>query len=39
MQIIPRANDTRYGLGAGVFTKDLDKALTISNALQAGMVW
>jgi len=38
-EIIPRANDTRYGLAAGVFTKDIDKAITISNALQAGTVW
>lgn len=38
-EVIPRANDTRYGLAAAVFTKDIDKAITISNALQAGTVW
>ncbi|KAM9331106.1 aldehyde dehydrogenase 1A1-like [Gastrophryne carolinensis] len=37
--VIKRANNTEYGLAAGVFTKDLDKALTVSDALQAGTVW
>ncbi|KAB1272178.1 Retinal dehydrogenase 1, partial [Camelus dromedarius] len=37
--VIKRANNTFYGLAAGVFTKDLDKAITVSNALQAGVVW
>ncbi|KAM3940013.1 aldehyde dehydrogenase 1A1-like [Leptodactylus fuscus] len=37
--VIKRANNTTYGLAAGVFTKDLDKAMTISTALQAGTVW
>lgn len=38
-EVIQRANATHYGLAAGVFTKDIDKALTVSSALQAGMVW
>ncbi|XP_002731204.1 aldehyde dehydrogenase 1A1-like [Saccoglossus kowalevskii] len=38
-EVIERANNTKYGLAAGVFTKDIDKALTVSNALQAGTVW
>ncbi|KAM9330703.1 aldehyde dehydrogenase 1A1-like [Gastrophryne carolinensis] len=38
-EVIKRANNTEYGLAAGVFTKDLDKAITVSNALQAGTVW
>jgi len=38
-EVIPRANDTRYGLAAAVFTKDIDKAITISNSVQAGTVW
>ncbi|XP_012669143.1 aldehyde dehydrogenase, cytosolic 2 [Otolemur garnettii] len=37
--VIKRANNTHYGLAAGVFTKDLDKAITVSSALQAGAVW
>jgi len=38
-EVIPRANDTNYGLAAAVFTKDIDKAITMSNSLQAGTVW
>ncbi|KAG8512997.1 Retinal dehydrogenase 1, partial [Galemys pyrenaicus] len=37
--VIKRANNTLYGLSAGIFTKDLDKAVTVSAALQAGTVW
>ena len=37
--MIPRANATNYGLAASVFTRDLDKAITISNAVRAGTVW
>ncbi|KAL2091952.1 hypothetical protein ACEWY4_011750 [Coilia grayii] len=38
-EVIRRANDTQYGLAAGVFTSDISKALTITSALQAGTVW
>jgi aldehyde dehydrogenase (NAD+) len=38
-EAIKRANDTEYGLAAAVFTKDLDKALMVSQALRAGNVW
>ncbi|XP_003472330.2 aldehyde dehydrogenase 1A1-like [Cavia porcellus] len=38
-EVIKRANNTTYGLAAGIFTKDLDKAVTVSSALQAGTVW
>uniref|UniRef100_A0A672JQ24 aldehyde dehydrogenase (NAD(+)) n=2 Tax=Salarias fasciatus TaxID=181472 RepID=A0A672JQ24_SALFA len=38
-EVIQRANATHYGLAAGVFTSDINKALTVSSALQAGMVW
>jgi len=38
-EVIPRANNTRYGLAAAVFTKDIDKAITIANSVQAGTVW
>lgn len=37
--VIKRANNTTYGLSAGIFTRDLDKAVTVSAALQAGTVW
>jgi acyl-CoA reductase-like NAD-dependent aldehyde dehydrogenase len=32
------ANDTTYGLSAGVITKDLEKALFLGEGLEAGMV-
>lgn len=33
------ANDSEYGLGAGIWTKDLSRALRVGRALQAGTVW
>lgn len=38
-EIIERANNTKYGLAAAVFTKDIDKANYVSHALRAGTVW
>ncbi|XP_074059652.1 aldehyde dehydrogenase X, mitochondrial isoform X2 [Macrotis lagotis] len=38
-EVIERANDTKYGLAAAVFTKDLDKAMYLTQGLQAGTVW
>ncbi|XP_063049293.1 retinal dehydrogenase 2 isoform X3 [Engraulis encrasicolus] len=38
-EVIARANDTEYGLAAAVFTTDINKAMTVSTALQAGTVW
>jgi acyl-CoA reductase-like NAD-dependent aldehyde dehydrogenase len=32
------ANDTTYGLSAGVITKDLEKAIFLAEGLEAGMV-
>lgn len=34
-----RANRTCYGLGAGVITDDINKAITLAHTLQAGSVW
>jgi phenylacetaldehyde dehydrogenase len=33
------ANDTRYGLSASVWTKDLTKAFKVAKAVKAGTVW
>ena len=38
-EAIRRANDTPYGLAAGVFTRDLAKAHRLANSLRAGSVW
>ncbi|THF85452.1 aldehyde dehydrogenase [Deinococcus sp. KSM4-11] len=33
------ANDSRYGLGAGVWTRDLQRAHRAAHAIRAGTVW
>jgi phenylacetaldehyde dehydrogenase len=33
------ANDTPYGLGAGIWTKDISKAHALAKKLRAGTVW
>ncbi|EFX77394.1 hypothetical protein DAPPUDRAFT_305826 [Daphnia pulex] len=38
-ELIERANDTCYGLAAGVLTKDINTALTFAQAVEAGSVW
>ncbi|MDY7546133.1 aldehyde dehydrogenase family protein [Glaciimonas sp. CA11.2] len=38
-EVIRRSNNTPYGLGAGVWTRDLSKAHRMAAALQAGTVW
>jgi len=36
---IQMANDTDYGLAAGIWTTDLNQALRVSDAVHAGCVW
>ncbi|XP_062026015.1 aldehyde dehydrogenase family 2 member B4, mitochondrial [Rosa rugosa] len=38
-EVVRRANTTRYGLAAGVFTRNIDTANTLTRALRAGTVW
>lgn len=38
-EFIDRAHNTIYGLAASVFTRDLEKAIYLSNSLRAGTVW
>ena len=38
-EAIKIANDTDYGLAAGIFTKDLDQATVASNQLEVGQVY
>jgi len=37
-EVLKRANNTRYGLASAVMTKNLDRALTFAQGIQAGSV-
>ena len=38
-QVIDLANDTKYGLAAGIFTKNSALSLRVAKAVRAGIVW
>ena len=38
-EAIERANNTRYGLAAGIVTKNIDTANTVSRSIRAGIIW
>ena len=38
-EVIEKANDTNYGLGASVWTTNVKRAARISSQIEAGMVW
>ena len=38
-EVIHRANETKFGLAAGVFTQDISRAHRVINQLQAGICW
>jgi betaine-aldehyde dehydrogenase len=38
-EVLRRANDTEYGLAAGLFTRDLSRAHRVVARLQAGICW
>lgn len=37
-EIVQRCNDSRYGLMAGVFTQDINRAMRVSSEVDAGVV-
>ncbi|GGZ10211.1 aldehyde dehydrogenase [Novosphingobium colocasiae] len=38
-EVVRTANDTRYGLAANIWTRDLSRAHLVARRLQAGIVW
>jgi len=38
-EVIKRANNSKYGLAAGIVTQNIDNAIKISNGLQSGTVY
>ena len=38
-EIVAKANDTIYGLAAGIWTRDIKKAHSVASKLRAGTVW
>jgi betaine-aldehyde dehydrogenase len=38
-EVLRRANDTKYGLAAGVFTRDISRAHRVIAELEAGICW
>ena len=37
--VVRRANDTPFGLSAGIFTRDIQRAHRVAAALEAGTIW
>lgn len=38
-EVVIRANDTMYGLGAGIMSTNISRALGLANQIRAGSVW
>ena len=38
-EALAMANDTRFGLACGIFSRDIGRALRVSKAIRAGIVW
>ncbi len=38
-EVIRLANDTKYGLAAGIFSRDIGRAHRVARAVRAGIVW
>ena len=38
-EVIAMANDSEYGLGGAVWTRDINRALRVANAVETGRMW
>lgn len=38
-EVIAMANDSSYGLGGGVFTRDINRAIRVAKSIRTGRVW
>ena len=38
-EVIEKMNDNQYGLSSGVYTKDINRGLRVSNAIRAGITF
>ena len=38
-ELIKMVNDSEYGLGGGIFTQDITKALRVARSMETGRVW
>ena len=38
-EVIDMANDSEYGLGGAVWTRDINRALRVANAVETGRMW
>ena len=38
-EVVAMANDSTYGLGGAVFTRDLDRAFRVARGIETGRVW
>jgi len=39
VEAVPKANATKYGLAASVFSRDVNRVMRVSRAIRAGTVW
>ena len=38
-EVIEMANDSQYGLGGGVFTQNINRAIRVARAVETGRMW